>query len=234
METALLRSFGRERSDPAVGMTSSRSRTSSPTPDNQARFKGRRAIVTGASRGIGAAIAHRLAAEGADVAITARTLDRHPTLGGSLHETANRLERFGRMVAVITADLADPDDRLRVIPEATRALEGPIDILVNNAAAAIYQPLLDFPLRRRRLTFEVNVHAPLDLAQAVLPSMVDRSEGWVVNVSSATAHLWQPPFPLGPLGSSTGVYGASKAALNRLTNALGIRVGHLGRAHQYG
>ena len=176
--------------------------------------------MTGASRGIGAAVAQRLAAEGADVAITARTLDRHPSLEGSLHETANRLQHFGGAVAVITADLADPDDRARIVPEATRALAGPIDILVNNAAAAIYQPLVDFPLRRRRLTFEVNVHAPFDLAQAVLPSMVEQGEGWVVNVSSATAHLWQPPFRLGSLGSTTGVYGASKAALNRLTNAL--------------
>ena len=187
---------------------------------SEGRFIGRRVVVTGASRGIGAAVAQRLAAEGADVAITARTLDRHASLEGSLHETANRLQHFGGAVAVITADLADPDDRARIVPEATRALAGPIDILVNNAAAAIYQPLVDFPLRRRRLTFEVNVHAPFDLAQAVLPSMVEQGEGWVVNVSSATAHLWQPPFRLGSLGSTTGVYGASKAALNRLTNAL--------------
>ena len=195
---------------------------------SEARFIGRRVIVTGASRGIGAAVAQRLAAEGADVAITARTLDRHPSLEGSLHETANRLQHFGGTVAVITADLADPDDRARIVPEAMRALAGPIDILVNNAAAAIYQPLLDFPLRRRRLTFEVNVHAPFDLAQAVLPSMVERGEGWVVNVSSATAHLWQPPFRLGSLGSTTGIYGASKAALNRLTNALAAELATTG------
>ena len=202
--------------------------TDRPDPGRANRFRGRRAIVTGASRGIGAAVAQRLAAEGADVAITARTLDRHPTLGGSLRETSDRLQHFGGSVAVITADLADPEDRARVVPEATRALAGPIDILVNNAAAAIYQPILDFPLRRRRLTFEVNVHAPLDLAQAVLPSMVERGEGWVVNVSSATAHVWPPPFRLGSLGSTTGVYGASKAALNRLTNALAAELATTG------
>ncbi len=185
-----------------------------------ARFAGRRAIVTGASRGIGAATALRLAAGGADVAITARTLDAHRTLGGSLRETAARLGRFGGRVGILTADLADADDRAGIVPAAIEALGGPIDILVNNAAAAVYQPLLDFPLRRRRLVFEVNTQAPMDLAQAVLPSMVERGEGWVVNVSSATAHLWQPPFELGVLGSTTGVYGASKSALNRLTNAL--------------
>lgn len=187
---------------------------------SEQRFAGRRAVVTGASRGIGAAVAQRLAAEGADVAITARTTDRHPNLSGSLQETAERLGRFGGQVAVITADLTDPDDRLRIVPEASVALAGPIDILVNNAAAAIYQPLINFPLKRRRLVFEVNVHAPMDLAQMALQSMSELGAGWVVNVSSATAHLWEPPYSLGSLGSTTGVYGASKAALNRLTNAL--------------
>ncbi len=143
------------------------------------RFRGRRAVVTGASRGIGAAVARRLAAEGADVAITARTADQHPTLAGSLRETAGHLGRFGGTVAVIRADLADADDRARIVPEAVQELGGPIDILVNNAAAAIYQTVADYPLRRRRLSFEVNVHAPMDLAQAALPSMLQRGEGWV-------------------------------------------------------
>jgi citronellol/citronellal dehydrogenase len=197
-----------------------------------ARFAGRRALVTGASRGIGAAVARRLAAEGADVAITARTLEHHPTLPGSLRETAARVERHGGRAVVVVADLSDTDHRARIVPEAVAGLGGPVDVLVNNAAAAIYQPLLGFPLRRRRLTFEVNVHAPLDLASAVAPSMVERGEGWIVNLSSAAAHHTSgPPFPEDGLGSAIGVYGASKAALDRLTNALaaelwgtGIRV----------
>ena len=184
------------------------------------RFAGRRALITGASRGIGAATAERLAAEGADVAITARTLQHHPTLAGSLHETADRLRGYGGRVVPVVADLADADARSTIVPQAIEGLGGPLDILINNAAAAIYQPLADFPLRRRRLTFEVNVHAPFDLAQAVLPVMLEAGEGWIVNISSATARLWESPFQLGSLGSSTGVYGASKAALNRLTNAL--------------
>ena len=187
---------------------------------DRTRLAGRRALVTGASRGIGAATAQRLAAEGADVAITARTLEHHPTLAGSLHETAERLRIFGATVVPIVADLTDPDARAAIVPQAVEGLGGSLDILVNNAAAAIYQPLVDFPLKRRRLTFEVNVHAPFDLAQAVLPAMLHVGEGWIVNISSATARSWDPPFLLGPLGSSTGVYGASKAALNRLTNAL--------------
>src|SRR5665213_1750201 len=184
------------------------------------RFDGRSAIVTGASRGIGAATARRLAAAGADIVITARTLDQHPTLPGSLRETAEGLRQFGGQVHVVGADLSDAHDRSAIVPRAVELLGRPVDILVNNAAAAIYQPLIDFPLKRRMLTFEINVHAPMDLAQAVLPGMIDRGEGWIVNVSSATAHPWTPPFSLGSLGATTGIYGASKAALNRMTNAL--------------
>jgi citronellol/citronellal dehydrogenase len=192
------------------------------------RLAGRRALVTGASRGIGAATARRLAAEGADVAVTARTGERHPSLPGSLRETAEQLDAFGGRVVTVLADLTDAEERAAIVPGAEQGLGGPIDILVNNAAAAIYQSLVDFPLKRRRLIFEVNVHAPMDLAQAVLPALVERGEGWIVNVSSATAHLVEPPFRVGRLGSTTGIYGASKAALNRLTNALAVEVASMG------
>lgn len=196
------------------------------------RFVGRRAIVTGASRGIGAAVAERLAAEGADVALVARTLDKHDRLRGSLSKTAARLSTHGARVGVVVADLTDEGDRARIVPEAIDALGGPIDILVNNAAAAIYHPVADFPLRRRRLLFEANVHAPLDLAQAVIPGMREAGEGWIVNVSSGAARSWEgPPFDLGITGATIAVYGASKSALNRITNGLaaelhgsGIRV----------
>lgn len=186
-----------------------------------ARFEGRRALVTGASRGIGAALAVELAAQGADVAISARTLDAHPTLPGSLRATAAGIEAHGSRAVTVVADLADAGDRARIVPEAADGLGGPVEILVNNAAAAIYQPLADFPLKRRRLLFEVNVHAPVDLAQAAIPAMVAAGEGWIVNLSSGSAvHREGPPFAETAMGSTLGVYGASKAALNRLTNAL--------------
>jgi citronellol/citronellal dehydrogenase len=189
------------------------------------RLAGRRALVTGASRGIGAGIAERLAAEGADVVITARTHEKHDHLAGSLLETQARLQGYGTTVAVVVADLTDEGDRQRIVPEAVEALGGSVEILVNNAAAAIYQPLADFPLRRRRVIFEANVHAPLDLAQAVVPPMREAGEGWIVNVSSGTARVWDgPPFELGSQGSTLTVYGASKAALNRITNGLGAEL----------
>jgi citronellol/citronellal dehydrogenase len=188
-------------------------------------FAGRRALVTGASRGIGAAVAEALARRGADVAITARTLKRHPTLPGSLEEVATRMRPHGGRIAVVVADMSDEEDRARIVPEAMRLLGGPLDILVNNAAAAIYQKLSEFPLHRRRLLFDLNVHAPLDLAQAAAPPMVSSGEGWILNVSSGSArNTAGPPFETSGIGSSIGVYGASKAALNRLTNALGVEL----------
>jgi citronellol/citronellal dehydrogenase len=197
----------------------------SPSPTAAGTLRGRRVLVTGASRGIGAALALRMAAEGADVAIVARTLDQHPTLDGSLRTTAQNMAPYGGKVVVVVADLGDETDRGRIVAEAVAGLGGPIEVLVNNAAAAIYQPLAGYPLRRRRLTFEVNVHAPLDLAQAVIPGMIERGEGWILNVSSGSARLnTGPPFDGNGPRPTLGIYGASKAALNRMTNALGAEL----------
>ena len=165
------------------------------------RFLGRRAIVTGASRGIGAGVAERLAAEGAAVALVARTVEQHDRLSGSLQETADRLAGYSVSVALVPVDLSDPEARAQVIEKASERLDGPIDILVNNAAAAMYGEVADMPLKRRRLLFELNVHAPLDLAQAAIPAMRAEREGWIANVSSATARPWAgPPFTLGTQG----------------------------------
>src|SRR5437764_2440356 len=116
---------------------------------------GRVALVTGASRGIGAAIALRLAEEGAAVAVTARTLDPPPALPGTLRDVVAGVEATGGKAVAIPADLADADDRARVVPEVESSL-GPVDILVNNAAAAFYAPTGELPLRRRRVLFELN------------------------------------------------------------------------------
>ncbi|MBJ7307370.1 MAG: SDR family NAD(P)-dependent oxidoreductase [Acidimicrobiia bacterium] len=189
------------------------------------RFEGRRVVVTGSSRGIGAAIAERMAAEGANIVLTARTLDQHESLEGSLNATRDRLARYGTTVAIVVADLTDPIDRLRVIPEATRALGGHIEILVNNAAASIQAPLTGFSVKRRNIMFEVNVNAPTDLALAVAPAMVEAGEGWIVNLSSGSAKFWGGPSdPIEPSSPNISAYGASKAALNRISNGLAMEL----------
>jgi NAD(P)-dependent dehydrogenase (short-subunit alcohol dehydrogenase family) len=176
------------------------------------RFRGRNVLVTGASRGIGAALAERLAAEGAALVLVARTLDAHDHLPGGLRETKQRCERYGASVGVAVADLSDDASRAAIVPAALDFFGGRIDVLVNNAAAAIYADITAFPLRRRRITFEVNVHGPLELMQAVTPGMKERGEGWIVNVSSSAARCekgnrrptgrrWR--IPSGPTSGST-------------------------------
>ena len=179
---------------------------------------GRNIIVTGSSRGIGAALATRLAAEGANLLLVARTLERHDHLAGSLSETVERCAAHGVQVAAHVADLTDAESRGRIVPTALDLFGGRIDVLVNNAAAAIYAPLVDYPLRRLRVVFEANVMANVELMQQVLPGMLERGEGWIVNVSSGSARLAAGP-PFASDGGGIGVYGASKAALNKLTNA---------------
>jgi citronellol/citronellal dehydrogenase len=200
------------------------------------RFTGRRAVVTGASRGIGAGIAQRLAAEGADVALVARTLDQIDQLPGSLRETKALCDRFGTRIGTVVADLGNDESRAEVIPRATELLGGPIDILVNNAVAAVAVPITEVTAPQQRLAYECNVIAPLVLAQAVIPGMRAAGAGWIVNLTSVGAQLPQgPPFYLGPQGSTMELYGTTKAALNRITAGLagdldgaGIRINAVG------
>jgi NAD(P)-dependent dehydrogenase (short-subunit alcohol dehydrogenase family) len=182
------------------------------------RFVGRCAIVTGASRGIGRAVAVQLASEGADVAIVARSVVPHDKISGSLNETAEQICGLGSRCVVIGTDLSDDDDRARIVPKAIEEL-GHVDILVNNAAAAIYEPPATYSLKHRRLSMEINYQAPADLIQALVPHLADHGEGWIVNVTSSAAKLAVgPPFEV---KVEVGLYGATKAALNRLTNAMG-------------
>jgi NAD(P)-dependent dehydrogenase (short-subunit alcohol dehydrogenase family) len=181
---------------------------------------GKVALVTGASRGIGVAIAERLAAEGAAVALVARTLEAAPEarLKGSLAETVAAITAPGGRAVPVVADLARAEDRARIVPAVHAAL-GPVDVLVHNAAAAIYAPTTTMPLGRRRTVFEVNVHAAIDLVQAVLPDMRAAGGGAIINLSSASSQLPPPP-PATGVPPTMAVYGASKAALERLTVGL--------------
>jgi citronellol/citronellal dehydrogenase len=180
------------------------------------------ALVTGASRGIGAAIAQRFAASGFAVAISARTEhEGDHRLEGSLATTASHVQAAGGKVLPITADLAKQADRARIIETVEREL-GPIDVLVNNAAVTYFEPVLDFPERHYQVMFDVQVRATFELAQRVLPGMRERRRGWILNISSRAAiHPSGPPFT--SRGGST-VYGMCKAAIERFSSGLASEV----------
>ena len=184
-------------------------------------LKGRVALVTGASRGIGEAIAARLAMEGAKVVVSARTAaEGESRLPGTLAHTVERIKDAGGHATLIKADLAQAVERERLVEEATDAY-GPIDILINNAAITYFTPVADFTEKRFKLMMEVQVYAPFHLSQLVLPSMIERKQGWNVNISSPAGLHPKPPYRGGRGGT---VYGLCKAALERFTTGLASEV----------
>lgn len=184
------------------------------------RCDGKVALVTGSSRGLGKGIAQRLAAEGATVALTARTLDPDPKYQGSLRETLEEIESAGGTAIAVAADLSQSDDRERLFAEVVDNVGAP-DILVNNAAVTFLRPLDGFPEKRVRLMIEMHVMAPLHLTQLAIPGMRDRGRGWVLNVTSVGGDLPDgPPFSDFDRSAGFGVYGTVKAALNRMTKSL--------------
>jgi citronellol/citronellal dehydrogenase len=187
------------------------------------------AIVTGASRGIGQAIAARLAAEGVDVAVVGRAPDRRSThLASSLEETVQlaRSMQSGR-VAAIEADIGDPaGDKALIVDEVTRAFGRAPDILIHAAAAPREfgdgRPLVAFADTGRDWFFrsvEVNVWALWDLARHVIPGMREHGAGWILSISSRQAAPRPTPVGGGARSRLGGacIYGGTKAFLDRVT-----------------
>ena len=187
-------------------------------------LRGKVALVTGASRGLGAAVAIRLAEAGATVAVTARTLDESTPsrLPGTLMDTVALIEEAGGRAVAVPADLSKHADRAMLV-ETVLGRWSRVDILVNNAAVTFFEPTSRIADSRIDLMLEVQVRAPIDLSRRVLAGMRGRRSGWILNVSSLAArHPDGPPYPAWAAGG--GVYGACKAALERLTTGLAAEV----------
>ncbi len=184
------------------------------------RCAGKVALVTGSSRGLGKAIAQRLAGEGATVVLTARTSQPDPKYDGSLVQTQEEITRAGGTAVAIAADLSSAEDRERLFAEAVAQVGSP-DIVVNNAAVTFLRPLDGFPERRMRLMLEMHVVAPLHLTQLAIPGMRERGRGWVLNLTSVGGDLPPgPPFSEFDRTAGFGIYGTVKAAMNRMTKSL--------------
>lgn len=192
-------------------------------PQDDLSLRGKTAVVTGAGRGIGRAIALTLAEYGADVAVAARSLRE-------IQETAAEVARLGRRSLAVATDVSRSEDVDRLVQRVLGEL-GAIEILVNNAGCFAKQPLVPLPDRdfrppfvprpvfgrtsddEWRRVFDVNVHGVFYGCRAVAPHMIERGGGKIINVSSNSA-IQAAPY--------VAAYNASKASVNMLTRVLAL------------
>ena len=174
------------------------------------RLAGKRALITGASHGIGKAIALAFGREGADVALTYRNRE------AGARDTVAQIEALGRRAFAFRAEMTDLD--AGVVDEAIAALGG-LDILVNNAGGGRNGAFLDLALEDWRYTLDLGVTAPFVLGQRAARHMAEHGGGAIVNISSVhSTHVWANDTP----------YGVAKAGLNRLTQSMATELAHLG------
>jgi enoyl-[acyl-carrier protein] reductase III len=170
------------------------------------RFAGRVALVTGSGRGIGRAIALRLAREGADVVVNF-VRNREPA-----EATAAEVEALGRRAVVVRANVGE-EDGIRSLLAATDDAFGGLDILVNNAASGYIRPVLEQRVKGWDWTMNINARAALFLGQGAVPLMERRGGGRIVNISSLGSERVLPEYV---------VIGASKAALEAVTRYMAV------------
>ncbi|OBI03692.1 short-chain dehydrogenase [Mycobacterium sp. E2462] len=168
---------------------------------------GATALVTGATSGIGYAIARELAARGAEIVVHGRSAERGA-------KTVRDIENAGGTARFVAADLNDADDVRRLASEA-----GPVDILINNAGIYEFGATTETDDATFDEHFNINVRAPYILVQQLVPGMVERGGGTVVNISTVVASV---------AGAGAGIYGASKAAVEQLTRVWAEEFGGTG------
>src|SRR5579859_7452132 len=180
------------------------------------KLAGRVVLVTGASRGVGQATALEMARRGADLILSARTVDEPvPSMPGTLSETAAAVRSLGRQAHVVAADLTDTASVERLAEQAL-AWRGVVDVLVSNAAfmgRAAYHNLDELSLKNFMRQFTVNVTSCFILSKALVPAIRKSGGGVIANVTSGAGIIGHYETP--------GItYGSTKAALNRLSTLL--------------
>lgn len=177
------------------------------TMNDSMKLKGSVALVTGAGRGIGRAIALAFASEGCHVAIVARTQKE-------IDKVAEEVSAFGVNALPLVCDVAVQESIACTVTTTLDTL-GKIDILVNNAGEARFKPIHAITLPEWQRAFDVNVHSAFAFIQAVLPDMMARRSGRIINMSSVTGLKALP---------EQAAYGAAKHALNSLTKSLNLEL----------
>jgi short-subunit dehydrogenase len=171
------------------------------------RWTGSTVLVTGASRGIGRAVAEAAGRRGAGVGLVARSADE-------LAAVAEEVVRLGGRAVAVTADLTDRREVNRAFDVVHDAL-GPVDILVNNAGVGSWGPFVEIPEDAVDRVLALDLVAVLDLTRLVLPEMIERRHGHIVNVGSVAGRLGVP---------FESVYSASKFGLAGFTEALAVEM----------
>jgi citronellol/citronellal dehydrogenase len=182
------------------------------------KLDGKVAIVTGASRGIGKAVAIEFAKEGAKVVVTGRTVEPLKSgLAGTIIDTANQIKRDGGLALAIKTNVLVEDEVQAMVQEVLKEW-GRIDILVNNAAVAAPGPFLETTTRRWNLVVGVNLLGTFLCSKAVVPTMIKQGGGSIINTSSGAADSRV----YGVTGLS---YGTAKAAIEHMTCSLAAELG---------
>lgn len=183
---------------------------------------GRSAIVTGASRGIGSAIAQRLASAGAHVVLGARSVEAPVgDVAGTVHETAETIRTAGGRATPLAVDVTDDESRQAFVRAAIGATGG-VDILVNNAGTALYEPTWEYSLDQATGQVEAYLVGPWRLCNLLVPQMIERGRGWILNLGSSSAvKTPEPPYDrhLEYFGHDV-LYATLKAAVHRFTQGL--------------
>jgi citronellol/citronellal dehydrogenase len=178
------------------------------------KLSGKTAIVTGASRGIGKAIAIALARDGAQVIVAARS-EQEGRVPGTIHKTIEEIQALGGRAMAIKTDVAS-EEEVNAMVQKTLDVCGSVDVLVNNAGVAVPGSIAELTAKRWDLVMAVNVKGTFLCSKAVLPAMMGQKSGSIINLSSVLANrrILKGGVP----------YGVTKAAIERFTRGLAEEV----------
>ncbi|RMF68287.1 MAG: SDR family NAD(P)-dependent oxidoreductase [Calditrichaeota bacterium] len=178
-------------------------------------FKGKVAIITGASRGIGKAIALKLAEEGMNIAVGAKTVERSEKTPGTIYETVAAVEAKGAAALAVPTDVRFAEQVQNLVQKTVERF-GRLDVVINNAGAILWRPVEEMPVKRFDLMMQINYRAPFLLCHEAIPFLKKQKAGHIINMS--------PPPKIGALAAEAWAgrtcYLMSKFGMSHLTLGL--------------